>query len=87
MRSCSILIRGYNEEEHIGRLLSGILQQTVKDVQIILVDSGSTDATLSAVRTSALEGFKNAVNNWVGAVRSDPQAFAAASNALRLNFS
>ncbi len=47
MKSCSILIRGYNEEEHIGRLLSGILQQTVKDVQIILVDSGSTDATLS----------------------------------------
>lgn len=47
MRSCSVLIRGYNEEEHIGRLLSGILQQTVRDVQIILVDSGSTDATLA----------------------------------------
>ncbi|MCE5208970.1 MAG: glycosyltransferase family 2 protein [Chloroflexi bacterium] len=47
MKSCSVLIRGYNEEEHIGRLLSGILQQTVKDVQIILVDSGSTDATLA----------------------------------------
>lgn len=43
----SIIIRCYNEEEHIGRLLSGITQQTVKDVEIILVDSGSTDATLS----------------------------------------
>lgn len=40
-----------------------------------------TDATLSAIRTSALDGFKNALNNWVGAVRSDPQAFAAATDA------
>jgi glycosyltransferase involved in cell wall biosynthesis len=44
---CSIVIRAYNEEEHIGRLLSGVLQQTVKDIQVILVDSGSTDATVS----------------------------------------
>jgi rhamnosyltransferase len=45
--SCSIVIRCYNEEQHIGRLLSGIMQQTIKGVEIILVDSGSTDATLS----------------------------------------
>ncbi|MBN1230639.1 MAG: glycosyltransferase family 2 protein [Anaerolineales bacterium] len=44
---CSIIIRAYNEEEHIGRLLAGIMQQTKKDVEIILVDSGSTDATVS----------------------------------------
>lgn len=44
---CSIVIRCYNEEQHIGRLLSGIMQQTVRDVEIIVVDSGSTDATLS----------------------------------------
>ncbi len=43
----SIVIRCYNEEQHIGRLLSGIIEQTIKDVEIILVDSGSTDATLS----------------------------------------
>lgn len=47
MTSCSIVIRAYNEEKHIGRLLTGIEQQTIKDdVQIILVDSGSTDATI-----------------------------------------
>jgi len=44
---CSIIIRCYNEDKYIGRLLSGILCQTIKDVEIILVDSGSTDATLS----------------------------------------
>lgn len=43
---CSIIIRSYNEEKHILRLLEGITQQTVKDVEIILVDSGSTDGTV-----------------------------------------
>ena len=45
--SVSVVIRCYNEEQHIGRLLSGIVQQTVKHVEVIVVDSGSTDATLS----------------------------------------
>ncbi|HXF86591.1 MAG TPA: glycosyltransferase family A protein [Anaerolineales bacterium] len=44
---CSIVIRAYNEEKHIGRLLEGIRHQTVKDVEIILVDSGSTDGTVA----------------------------------------
>jgi rhamnosyltransferase len=44
---CSIVIRCRNEEEHIGRLLSGIMQQTVNDFEVIVVDSGSTDATLT----------------------------------------
>jgi rhamnosyltransferase len=43
----SIVIRCYNEEQHIGRLLSGLMQQTVKDLEIIVVDSGSTDSTVS----------------------------------------
>lgn len=45
--TCSIVIRAYNEEKHIGRLLEGLRQQTLKDVEIILVDSGSTDQTVS----------------------------------------
>jgi len=53
--TCSIVIRAYNEEKHIGRLLSGIFQQTVKDVQVILVDSGSTDATVEIASTYPVE--------------------------------
>lgn len=45
--TCSIIIRAYNEDKHIGRLLEGIKQQTVKDVDVILVDSGSTDSTVA----------------------------------------
>ncbi|MBI4731589.1 MAG: glycosyltransferase family 2 protein [Chloroflexi bacterium] len=45
MSSCSLVIRAFNEERHIGRLLEGVRRQTIQDVEIILVDSGSTDAT------------------------------------------
>lgn len=44
---CSIVIRAYNEEEHIGRLLAGIMEQTIDDLEIVVVDSGSTDATVA----------------------------------------
>jgi rhamnosyltransferase len=42
----SIVIRARNEEKHLPRLLEGISQQSEKDVEVILVDSGSTDRTL-----------------------------------------
>jgi rhamnosyltransferase len=44
---CSLVIRAFNEERSIGRLLEGVRRQTVQDVEIILVDSGSTDATVA----------------------------------------
>ena len=47
MPCCSIIIRAYNEEDHIGRLLAGIMEQTLKDIEIIVVDSGSRDATVA----------------------------------------
>jgi rhamnosyltransferase len=45
--NCSLVIRAYNESAHLGRLLEGVSHQTVTDVEVILVDSGSTDATVS----------------------------------------
>ena len=44
--SISIVIRAFNEEQHIGRLLYGISQQNFSNPEVILVDSGSTDRTL-----------------------------------------
>lgn len=42
----SIVIRAFNEGKHIGRLLHGCRGQSIKDLEIILVDSGSTDDTV-----------------------------------------
>ena len=51
--NCSIVIRAYNEEKYIGRLLEGIRYQTLKDAEVILVDSGSTDSTFSIAESFA----------------------------------
>jgi rhamnosyltransferase len=50
MTACSIVIRAFDEEKHIGRLLEGIRQQTIKDIEILLVDSGSSDRTVDIAR-------------------------------------
>lgn len=48
---CSIIIRSFNEEKHIGKLLKGIALQTVNDrIEVIVVDSGSTDRTVEIAR-------------------------------------
>ena len=52
---CSIVIRAFNEERHIGRLLEGISWQTIQDVQMILVDSGSTDNTVNIAKEKDVE--------------------------------
>jgi len=46
----SVIIRCYNEEKNIGKLLHGIMEQSIKDLEIIVVDSGSTDKTLTVAK-------------------------------------
>jgi len=43
----SIVVRAFNEAEHIERLLIGIGAQTMTPHEVILVDSGSTDDTVA----------------------------------------
>lgn len=81
------MIRACNEEQHIGRLLSGILVQTVQPIEIILVDSGSSDATLAIasrfptqVHTIAPEDFTfgRSLNMGCRAASGDFLVFASA---------
>ena len=46
----SLVVRCFNEEKHIGKLLVGLSRQTLKDHEVIVVDSGSTDDTLQIVK-------------------------------------
>ena len=46
----SLVVRAYNEAEHIERLMVGISAQTVTPQEVILVDSGSTDDTVAIAR-------------------------------------
>jgi rhamnosyltransferase len=47
---CSIVIRAFNEGQHLHHLLEGIQRQTMQDMQVILVDSGSNDDTVQIAR-------------------------------------
>jgi glycosyltransferase involved in cell wall biosynthesis len=46
----SIIIPVYNAESSIGKITSSILSEGLKDVELILVDDGSTDSTLKILR-------------------------------------
>jgi glycosyltransferase involved in cell wall biosynthesis len=53
--SVTVVVRCLNEEAHIGRLLTGVMRQTVTPSQIVVVDSGSTDATLAIAERFGVE--------------------------------
>lgn len=53
--TASIIIRCYNEREHIGKLLYGISRQDREDFEVILVDSGSTDGTLDIAKQFSID--------------------------------
>ncbi|MBI2954661.1 MAG: glycosyltransferase [Chloroflexi bacterium] len=53
MAKASVIVRAKNEEALIGRALEMIAAQTFRDVEIMVVDSGSTDRTLEIARQYA----------------------------------
>lgn len=53
MNNVSIIIPVYNVEKYLGRCLDSILSQTMKDIEIILVNDGSRDSSLEICRDYA----------------------------------
>ena len=53
----SIIIRTKNEEKWVGEVLKKLSEQTYKDFEIIVVDSGSTDKTLEIVKNYPVRLF------------------------------
>lgn len=49
----SVIIPVYNTEEYIGETLNSIINQTLKDIEIIVINDGSTDNSLQIVNEYA----------------------------------
>ena len=54
----SILIRAKNEEKYIGKVLDVLFSQTYKNIEIIIVDSGSSDRTLKIARSYPVQIYE-----------------------------
>ena len=54
----SIIIPVYNVEEYIQETLNSLLNQTLKEIEIILVDDGSTDSSRDII-----EGYAKRYDN------------------------
>lgn len=53
----SIAVTSWNRRQYIQRCLNGIIAQTYKNIEIIIVDDGSTDGTQALIRR-----WKNGLN-------------------------
>ena len=53
MPKVSLIVAAYNIENYIERCIDSLINQTLKDIEIIIVNDGSTDATLSKIQKKA----------------------------------
>ena len=50
MLKVSIIVPAYNVESYISRCLDSLIKQTLKDLEIIVIDDGSMDRTLEVIK-------------------------------------
>lgn len=51
----SIIIPTYNAEKYLGKLLTKLLEQTLKPIEILIIDSSSTDNTIKISQSFGIE--------------------------------
>lgn len=74
--SVSILIPAFNAEKYIDECMKSIRCQTLKDLEIIMIDDGSTDRTIEVAKKHAT------IDNRVRIIQQSHQGIAATRNAL-----
>lgn len=76
----SVIVPVYNAKNYIDRCMQHLLSQTLSDIEIILVDDGSTDDSLSICRTYA-ENANKIGDIFIQVIHQSNQGPAAARNA------
>ena len=73
MKKVSIIIPAYNIEQYIEECLESIINQTYKNIQIIIINDGSTDKTLdicSSIKDNRIE-IINQKNGGISVARNE----------------
>ena len=74
MVKVSVIVPVYNVQEYLGKCLESLTAQTLKDIEIICVDDGSTDDSLAILRDFAKKDKRIKVltqqNQYAGAARN-----------------
>lgn len=76
----SVIIPSYNAEDYIAQTLESVLAQTLSDIEIIVVDDGSTDSTPDVVAEFARKDSRvtllEQANQFAGVARNNGMAKA-----------
>ena len=55
MKKVSIIVPIYNSEKHLEKCINSIIKQTYKNIEIILINDGSTDNSLEKIKELSLK--------------------------------
>lgn len=96
MVKISVVIPLYNKEPHIKKTLNSVINQTIQDFEIIVVDDGSTDKSIQIVKnldnskirliTQENSGVSMARNRGISASKSELIAFLDADDEWKPNY-
>lgn len=81
MPKVSVIIPVYNTEKYLRQCLDSVVNQTLRDIEIICVDDGSTDSSLHILREYAQKDSRVKVlcqqNQYAGVARNNGMAAAS----------
>lgn len=62
MKLVSVVIPVYNVEKYVEKCLDSVINQTYQNLEIIIVNDGSTDNSLSVCQKKETIRFQNKIN-------------------------
>lgn len=71
----SVIVPVYNDEQYVGKCIESIIEQTISNIEIIVINDGSTDKSLAVIRNYAQQDKRifiiNKSNNGAFSARRD----------------
>lgn len=80
-KKISVIVPCYNVEKYIGQCIESLKNQTYKDIEVIIINDGSTDNTLNVIKKTVVDDDRFKVidqrNHGIGSTRNKGIALAS----------